>query len=96
MTGIWMENVGGWSLQSPQAFENERALHDMVLGIPELLPLTGSCAVLDLLDNSASAHRKGQSALAEALDVERPIHVQDLGKSVAVAFDLHSLVGAPE
>jgi RecB family endonuclease NucS len=42
MTGIWMENVGGWSLQSPQAFENEKALHDMVLGTPELLPLSGS------------------------------------------------------
>lgn len=35
MTGIWMENVGGWSLQSPQAFENEKALHDMVLGHPD-------------------------------------------------------------
>lgn len=43
MTAIWMESTDGtWSMQQPTPYENERALHDIVLHSPELLPLSGS------------------------------------------------------
>lgn len=43
MTAIWLEGQdGSWSLQDPSPFENEKALHDIVMRTPELLPLSGS------------------------------------------------------
>lgn len=43
MTAIWMEDdAGRWSLQPASGYENEQSLHDIVMGTPELLPLSGS------------------------------------------------------
>lgn len=43
MTAIWLEQDGGtWSLQPSAQYENEQALHDIVMSTPELLPLSGS------------------------------------------------------
>src|SRR5690349_12561762 len=43
MTAIWVENdEGGWSLEEPTGYQNELALHDMVMSTPGLLPLSGS------------------------------------------------------
>lgn len=43
MTAIWLEQDGGtWSLQPSAQYENEQALHDIVVSTPELLPLSGS------------------------------------------------------
>jgi RecB family endonuclease NucS len=33
---------GAWSMQQAARYENEQALHDMVMRTPELLPLSGS------------------------------------------------------
>lgn len=43
MTAIWMEQDGGtWSLQPSAQYENEEALHDIVMSTPDLRPLSGS------------------------------------------------------
>jgi hypothetical protein len=43
VTAIWMESPDGkWSMQQPAPYENEQALHDIVMRNPELLPLSGS------------------------------------------------------
>ena len=42
VTAIWLEDESGaWSQQEPTEYENEQALHDMVMQTPDLLPLSG-------------------------------------------------------
>ena len=42
MTGIWTNTGKGWELGSPQAFQDEAALHGLIEQNPRLLPLAGS------------------------------------------------------
>ena len=42
MTGIWTNTGNGWELGSPQAFQDEAALHHLIAANPHLLPLAGS------------------------------------------------------
>ena len=43
VTAIWMEQANGvWSLQQAARYDNEQALHDIVMNTPELLPLSGA------------------------------------------------------
>ena len=42
MTGIWTNTGEGWKLGSPQAFQDEAALHRLIEQNPQLLPLAGS------------------------------------------------------
>lgn len=43
MTAIWLQDASGtWSQQEPTPYDNEQALHDIVMQTPDLLPLSGS------------------------------------------------------
>ncbi len=42
MTGLWINSSEGWRLESPEVFDDEEALHGLVIDNPELLPLYGS------------------------------------------------------
>ena len=42
VTGIWTNTGEGWKLGSPQAFQDEAALHRLIEQNPQLLPLAGS------------------------------------------------------
>jgi hypothetical protein len=76
VTAIWMEQSdGAWSLQQAATYENEQALHDMVMSTPALLPLSGS-PQLTVLGREVSLP---QSGYADVLAVEpdgRPVIVE--------------------
>lgn len=41
MTDIWRKDGEKWSLVGPSDFSNERELHDRIVEVPEMLPLSG-------------------------------------------------------
>ncbi|MQA00879.1 MAG: hypothetical protein GEU80_16420 [Dehalococcoidia bacterium] len=42
MAGIWRSSAIGWELLSPAGFTDEAALHTLVAGAPQVLPLAGN------------------------------------------------------
>lgn len=42
MSGVWTQSGEGWSLSSPEGFEDEATLHDLIEKTPEMLPLSGT------------------------------------------------------
>ena len=71
-----MEQEGGsWTLQPPAGYENEQALHDIVMSTPELLPLSGSPA-LTVIGREVALQASG---FADVLAVEpdgRPVIIE--------------------
>ncbi|MCQ3804883.1 MAG: hypothetical protein OXC98_05255 [bacterium] len=48
MSGIWTQSDDGWSLSSPEGFADEATLHDLIEKTPEMLPLSGTPALVIL------------------------------------------------
>lgn len=48
MTAIWQKGDLGWAVLEPVGFEDEAALHALVAGAPQVLPLAGSPKVVVL------------------------------------------------
>lgn len=42
MAGIWLDSSDGWESLAPSGFPDEAALHKLVAGAPQVLPLAGS------------------------------------------------------
>ena len=66
---------GRWSLQTPVGYDNEQALHDMVMTTPQLLPLSGS-PTITVLGREVALPPAGYADVVAIEEDGRPVIIE--------------------